>query len=314
VTFDSLIAEDDATRRVIEEARRAARSDASVLLVGESGTGKNLFAQAIHNTSPRAEKPFVSASCASFAESVLESELFGHEKGAFTGADRTKKGVFELADGGTLFLDEIGELSKNAQAKILRAVEYKEFERVGGEETLRSDIRILFATNRDLAAAVRNEEFREDLFYRVNEIRIEIPPLRKRKKDIPRLAERYLDECNATFGYKIDGFEEDAERALLAFDWPGNARRLRAVVKRACAITDSKRITVDDLDLTELTSRQGPAPDTNIDLTDWTLAVVERRHIEMVLAHTKGNKSEAARILGIARTTLDRKLAGYGIG
>ncbi|MFH0945564.1 MAG: sigma 54-interacting transcriptional regulator, partial [Planctomycetota bacterium] len=214
MTFESLVAEDEGTRKVVAQARRAARSDASILIVGESGTGKNLIAQAIHNASPRAGKPFVSANCAAFAESLLESELFGHERGSFTGAERTKKGVFELADGATLFLDEIGELSKNAQAKILRAVEYKEFERVGGEETLKSDIRILFATNRNLEEAVRNEEFREDLFYRVNEIRIEIPPLRSRKKDIPKLAERYLEECKATFGYKIEGLTDEAMQAL----------------------------------------------------------------------------------------------------
>jgi len=314
VTFDQLIAEDDAMKEVVRQAKRAARSDASVLIVGESGTGKNLIAQAIHNTSPRATRPFVAANCAAFAESLLESELFGHEKGAFTGAERIKKGVFELADGGTLFLDEIGELSKNAQAKILRAVEYKEFERLGGEQTLRTDIRILFATNRDLPEAVKNEEFREDLFYRVNEFRVEIPPLRQRPKDIPLLAARYLEECNATFGYRLGGFSDEANRALLAFDWPGNARRLRAVVKRACALADGDMIELGDLDLTSPATRT-PATVTTAPptLEDWSLSTVERRHIEMVIAHTKGNKSEAARILGIARTTLDRKIATYGL-
>ena len=312
VTFESLVAEDEGTRKVMAQAERAARSDASILIMGESGTGKNLIAQAIHNASPRAGKPFVSANCAAFAESLLETELFGHEKGSFTGADRIRKGVFELADGGTLFLDEIGELSKNAQAKILRAVEYKEFERVGGEETLRSDIRILFATNRDLEEAVRNDEFREDLFYRVNEIRIEIPPLRKRKKDVPKLVDRYLQECNATFGYNIEGVTDEAMKALLAFDWPGNARRLRAVIKRACAITDAKQLTVEDLDLSE-PLRKTVQADPPESLDDWTLATIERRHIQRVLQHAQGNKSEAARILGIARTTLDRKLASYDL-
>ncbi len=318
VTFDRLVAEDDAMTEVVRQAERAARSDASVLIVGETGTGKTLLAQAIHNTSPRAAKPFVAANCAAFAESLLESELFGHEKGAFTGAERVKKGVFELADGGTLFLDEIGELSKNAQAKILRAVEYKEFERLGGEETLRSDIRILFATNRDLAEAVRNDEFREDLFYRVNEFKVEIPPLRQRKRDILPLALRYLQECNATFGYHLTGFTPEAERALLSFDWPGNARRLRSIVKRACALADGDVLTVEDLDLTAPSVRAPTkAPEASAgapeNLEDWSLATVERRHIERVLEHTKGNKSEAARVLGIARTTLDRKIATYGI-
>ncbi|MFG0317027.1 MAG: sigma 54-interacting transcriptional regulator, partial [Planctomycetota bacterium JB042] len=217
-------------------------------------------------------------------------------------------------------LDESGELSKNAQAKILRAVEDKEFERLGGEVTLRSDIRILFATNRDLAEAVRNDEFREDLFYRVNEFKVEIPPLRQRKRDILPLALRYLQECNATFGYHLTGFAPEAERALLSFDWPGNARRLRSIVKRACALADGEVITVEDLDLSAPSVRAptkaaaaaagAGAPEN---LEDWSLATVERRHIERVLEHTKGNKSEAARVLGIARTTLDRKIATYGI-
>ncbi len=315
VTFDTLIADDEAMQAVLREAKRAARSDASVLLVGESGTGKNLIAQAIHNTSPRAGRPRVSANCAAFAETLLESELFGHERGAFTGAERVKKGVFEQADGGTLFLDEVGELSKGAQAKILRAVEYKEFERVGGETTLSSNIRIVFATNRDLEEAVRNGEFREDLFYRVNEFKIEIPPLRRRRKDVPRLAGHYLNECRATFGYPIVGFTDAAMNQLCAFDWPGNVRRLRAVIRRACAIADGDRIDVVDLDLVPA----GAAPleiapaDVDVPIDDWSLATIERRHIERVLAHTNGNKSEASRVLGIARTTLDRKLATYGI-
>jgi two-component system, NtrC family, response regulator AtoC len=316
VTFDTLVANDDAMKTVVEQAKKAARSDASILIVGESGTGKNLLAQAIHNGSPRAEKPLIAANCAAFTETLLESELFGHERGAFTGADKQKKGVFELANGGTLFLDEVGELSKSAQAKILRAVEYKEFERVGGESTLRSDIRILFATNRDLAEAVKNGDFREDLFYRVSEFRIEIPPLRKRKKDIPGLVQRYLDECNATLGTHIRGISDDALRAVLAYDWPGNARRLRAVVRRACAIADGDVLQIADLDLSNPLGRTVAAPAAaapEADVAEWALATVERRHIETVLAYTKGNKSEAARILDIARTTLDRKLASYGI-
>jgi transcriptional regulator with PAS, ATPase and Fis domain len=316
ITFDTLVAGDDAMKAVIEQAKKAARSDAAVLIVGESGTGKNLLAQAIHNASPRAEKPLIAANCAAFTETLLESELFGHERGAFTGADKQKKGVFELANGGTLFLDEVGELSKAAQAKILRAVEYKEFERVGGESTLRSDIRILFATNRDLAEAVRNGDFREDLFYRVSEFRIEIPPLRKRRKDIPALVKRYIDENNATLGTKIQGVSDEAMRAILAYDWPGNARRLRAVIRRACAIADAETIELADLDLTNPLARAtapAAARPSELDVAEWALATVERRHIETVLAYTKGNKSEAARILDIARTTLDRKLASYGI-
>ena len=316
VTFDELVADDDAMKAVIEQARRAARSEAAILIVGESGTGKNLLAQAIHNASPRAGKPLIAANCAAFTESLLESELFGHEKGAFTGADKQKRGVFELANGGTLFLDEVGELSKAAQAKILRAVEYKEFERVGGEQTLKTDIRILFATNRDLGEAVRNGEFREDLLYRISEFQIAIPPLRKRRKDIPGMVRRYLEECNSTLGTRVFRVSDEAMRALLEFDWPGNARRLRAVVRRACAIADGEAIERADLDLTDLVAERKPASTptpSEVPLEDWALATVERRHIETVLAFTKGNKSEAARILDIARTTLDRKLASYGI-
>lgn len=313
ITFGSLLAEDEAMVRVIKEAERAARSDASVLIVGETGTGKNLLAQALHNASPRRDKPFVSANCAAFAESLLESELFGHEKGAFTGAEKTRRGVFEQADGGTLFLDEVGELSKNAQAKILRAVEYKEFERLGGEKTHQTDLRILFATNRDLAKAVREDEFREDLYYRIHEFQIEIPPLRRRPKDILLLAKRFLDEGRAAFSYEVSGFSAEAQRAMTAFDWPGNVRRLRAVIRRAAAIADGPEIEVVDLDLTGATAKPAAVAEVSPALEDWALATVERRHIERVLAHTDGNKSETARILGIARTTLDRKLAGYDI-
>ncbi len=314
VTFDRLVADDESMRAVITQAQRAAQSDAAVLILGESGTGKNLIAQAIHNASRRAEKTFVAASCAAFAESVIESELFGHERGAFTGAEKTKKGVFELADGGTLFLDEVGELSKSSQAKLLRAVEYKEFERVGGEKTLKADLRILFATNRDIDELVRAGEFREDLFWRVNEIRIQIPPLRQRKKDIPKLADRFLGECRAALGTRAKEFTDAARRALVEFDWPGNVRRLRAVIRRAAAIADGERIDVADLDLSSLAPKAAPRVEAAAEeIADWTLATVERRHIETVLAHTRGNKSEAARILGIARTTLDRKVASYGI-
>ncbi|MBL8767361.1 MAG: sigma-54-dependent Fis family transcriptional regulator [Planctomycetes bacterium] len=321
VTFGTLIADDPAMRKVLDLAKKAARSDASILIVGETGTGKNLVAQAVHNDSPRANEPFVSANCAAFAETLLESELFGHERGAFTGADKQRKGVFEQADGGTLFLDEIGDLSLTAQAKILRAVEYKEFERLGGQQTLKTNIRMLFATNRDLREAVKQGEFREDLYYRVSEFTIEIPPLRRRRGDIQALADRFLGEQRATFGFKVKGFTEAAQRALVGFDWPGNVRRLRAVIKRAAALADGDLVDVGDLDLSGATQAPSAAamatasspaatPDT---IEDWNLATIERRHIEKVLAHAKGNKSEAARILGIARTTLDRKLASYGL-
>ncbi|MBK6942929.1 MAG: sigma-54-dependent Fis family transcriptional regulator [Planctomycetes bacterium] len=322
VTFSTLIADDPAMRAVLDLAKKAARSDASILIVGETGTGKNLVAQAVHNDSPRANEPFVSANCAAFAETLLESELFGHERGAFTGADKQRKGVFEQADGGTLFLDEIGDLSLTAQAKILRAVEYKEFERLGGQQTLKTNIRMLFATNRDLREAVKQGEFREDLYYRVSEFTIEIPALRKRRGDIQALADRFLGEQRATFGFKVKGFTEAAQRALVAFDWPGNVRRLRAVIKRAAALADGDLVDVGDLDLsgptraptaTSATPSAPTAVATPDAIEDWNLATIERRHIEMVLAHAKGNKSEAARILDIARTTLDRKLASYGL-
>ena len=313
VTFDSLVAEDAEMKRVLAQAEKAARSDASVLILGETGTGKNLVAQAIHNASRRQGQAFVACNCAAFSESLLESELFGHEKGAFTGAEKQRRGVFELADGGTLFLDEIGELSKNAQAKILRAVEYKEFERVGGEETLKADLRIVFATHRDLREAVRDDAFREDLYYRVHEFELSIPPLRKRPGDVRKLAERFLAEGRAAYGYPVQGFTDDAMRALLDFDWPGNVRRLRSAVRRAAAIADGELIGVEDLELSSVTTPSKPAPTEEVHLEEWSLHIVERRHIEKVLAHTKGNKSEASRILGVARTTLDRKIATYGI-
>jgi two-component system response regulator HydG len=282
----------------------------TVLLLGENGTGKNLIAQAIHNASGRREGPLVAVNCSAFPETLLESELFGHERGAFTGAERTRKGRFELADGGTLFLDEIAEMSRAAQAKILRTVEYKEFERVGGEETKRADVRIVASTNRDIGALVEEGIFRADLYYRLNEVAVHIPPLRERKNDIPLLVEHYLKECNRKYGKDLASIDAEAMERLLAHDWPGNVRELRAAVKRGAAVAQDESITLVDLDLETRRLSGEPA---DLDPAQWSLESVERRHIQRTLDIASGNKKETARLLGITRPTLDRKIRQYGL-
>jgi Nif-specific regulatory protein len=295
---------------VIQQVGLAAPTNATVLIRGESGVGKELVASALHHASTRNDGPLICLNCAALSPTLLESELFGHEQGAFTGATKRKQGKFEAADGGTLMLDEIGEMSAETQAKFLRVLEGHPFERVGGHEPIKVDVRVVAATNRDLQAMVREGEFRQDLYYRLHVVEIVVPPLRQRGKDCLHLAEHFLQQFNQEMGRKIEGFTEAAKKRLLAYSWPGNIRELKNVVERAVVLNTRGQIDESDLALT-------PALEAGSDAAvaggavEMTLAQLEQAHIERVLRHTGGNKSRAAAILGIERSTLDRKLKRF---
>ena len=303
--FENIITKSSKMQRLIELIKVVGKSNATVLITGESGTGKELVARATHSQSSRHNKPFIAVSCAALPESLLESELFGHEKGSFTGAYTQKKGKFEFANGGTIFLDEVGEMSANIQVHLLRVLEEKEFTRVGGNEPIRVDLRVISATNKDLRKAIEEQEFREDLYYRLNVVNIELPPLRERKEDIPLLAEHFLNKFAADNRKEVTGFSPDAMEFLLGYDWPGNVRELENAIERAVILAKDSLITVADL------------PQENLSLvrlasTGKNLKEVEKNHILNVLRKTGGNYSEAARILGISRMTLYNKAKEYG--
>jgi Nif-specific regulatory protein len=295
---------------VIQQVGLAAPTNATILIRGESGVGKELVASALHHASARKDGPLVCLNCAALSPTLLESELFGHEKGAFTGATLRKQGKFESADGGTLMLDEIGEMSAELQAKFLRVLEGHPFERVGGHEPIKVDVRVIAATNRDLQAMVREGKFRQDLYYRLHVVEIVVPPLRQRGKDSLQLAEHFLQQFNQEMGRKIEGFTEAAKKRLLEYSWPGNIRELKNVIERAVVLNTKGQIDESDLALT-------PALEAGSDAAvaggavEMTLAQLEQAHIERVLRHTGGNKSRAAAILGIERSTLDRKLKRF---
>jgi two-component system response regulator AtoC len=303
--FENIIAKSSKMQRVIEVIKIVAKSNATVLITGESGTGKELVARAIHSQSHRRNKPFVAVSCAALPESLLESELFGHEKGSFTGAYAQKKGKFEFANGGTLFLDEVGEMSANIQVHLLRVLEEKEFTRVGGNEPSRVDVRVISATNKDLRKAIEKQEFREDLYYRLNVVNIELPPLRERKEDIPLLAEHFLYKFAIENQKEITGFSPEAMEFVLDYDWPGNVRELENAIERAVILAKDSIITIGDLPQENLSPAYSTTPRKN-------LKEVERGHIWNVLRETGDNYSEAARILGISRMTLYNKAKEYG--
>jgi transcriptional regulator with GAF, ATPase, and Fis domain len=301
---------------VHQQIAQAAPSNATVLIRGESGVGKELVARAVHFSSPRKNSPFVCLNCAALTESLLESELFGHERGAFTGATDRKIGKFEAADKGTLMLDEIGEMSMSIQAKFLRVLEGHPFERVGGSKSINVDVRVIAATNRDLEKAVRDGLFRKDLFFRLHVVRIDVPPLRKRPEDIPELAHYFLQSFNKATGRKITGFSPPALSMLMSYRWPGNVRELRNVIERAVVLANSEQIEADDLVLTNLATSESQIDAPQMTYTTYqqlTLEEVEAKHIEATLHAVQWNKSRASAILGIERSTLDRKLKRYGI-
>ncbi len=305
-----IVGQSKAITGVIEQIALAAPTNATVLVRGESGVGKELVAASLHHASLRKDGPLVCLNCAALSSSLLESELFGHEKGAFTGATDRKRGKFESADGGTLMLDEIGEMSGDVQAKLLRVIEGHPFERVGGQQPIQVDVRVVAATNRDLQAMVRDGKFRQDLYYRLHVVEIVVPPLRQRERDSLLLAQFFLQRFNAEMGRKIDGFTEAAQQRLVDYSWPGNIRELKNVVERA-VVLNTKTI-IDESDLAFSSAVEGgPARPVADVPAEMTLAELERLHIERVLRHTGGNKSRASAILGIERSTLDRKLKKF---
>lgn len=308
-----IVGESPAITDVNRQIAMVAPTPATVLIRGESGVGKELVAAAIHHGSPRRDGPLVCLNCAALSPTLLESELFGHEKGAFTGATDRKRGKFEAADGGTLMLDEIGEMDAELQAKFLRVLEGHPFERVGGHQPIRTDVRIVAATNRDLEAMVRAGEFRGDLYYRLQVIEIVVPPLRERGRDCVAIAEHFLHRFNREMGRRIDGLTEGAKRKLIDHPWPGNIRELKNAIERAVVLNTKSMIDADDLALAPQPTAVPPPPhaDGEVAPVELPLAELERRQIERVLRHTDGNKSRAAAILGIERSTLDRKLKRY---
>ena len=310
-SFESIIGKSAEMQRIFRMVRKAASSRASVLITGESGTGKELIANALHNLSPRKGRPFVKVHCAALSETLLESELFGHEKGAFTGAAARKRGRFELANTGTIFLDEIGEINQNVQIKILRVLQDRRFERVGGEETLEVDVRVVAATNRNLEEEIARGRFREDLFYRLNVVHIQVPPLRDRKDDIPLMLSAFLDEFNRENSKSITGFDARSRSALYKCDWPGNIRQLRNCVESAVVMCSGPEITLEDLPPTVRGAAESNVIQVPVGIT---MAEAERIIIRQNLAANQGNKSRTADILGIGRKTLHRKLEEYGEG
>ncbi len=311
--FDHIIGNNRKMREVFDIIREVAGMPSTVLIRGESGTGKELIAHAIHYSSARKEQPMVSVNCAVLAENLLESELFGHEKGAFTGAIKSKEGRFELANGGTLFLDEIGDISPKLQVKLLRALQEGEFERVGGEKTLKVDVRVIAATNKNLEEAIRSNEFRQDLYYRLNVIPIEIPPLRERVDDIPLLADFFLNKYKLQTGKKVQGITEQAMDILMHYAWPGNVRELENVIERGVVLCKGEFIGADSLSyLTGHDDMESPLKMLEDRSLQEVMDTVEKRLIETVLDQCRGNRSHAARELGLHRSTLMSKLEKYG--
>ncbi|MDR2952188.1 MAG: sigma-54 dependent transcriptional regulator [Treponema sp.] len=308
--FESIIGTSRNMREVFDTISRAAPTKASILITGESGVGKELVADAIHELSPRKGNPLIKVHCAALSASLLESELFGHEKGAFTGAVSRRRGRFELASGGTLFLDEIGEIDQNIQIKLLRVLQEKTFERVGGEQTVETDVRIIAATNKDLKAEIEKGNFREDLYFRLNVVNIHVPPLRERKDDIPLLAAAFLKEFAEENGKTIEGIQERARSKLYSYDWPGNIRELRNCMESAVVMCRSSAITVNDL---PPALRTGACEGLIHIKMGSSFDECEKIIIRDTLFHFQGNKSKTAETLGMGRKTLLRKMNEYGI-
>jgi two-component system response regulator AtoC len=323
----ALLGDSDPMKRLAELITRAAPSVATVLLRGETGTGKELAARALHVESTRRDGPFVKVHCAALPETLLESELFGYEKGAFTGATSRKPGRVELAEGGTLFLDEIGDISASTQVKLLRIVQDREYERLGGVQTIRANVRFVTATHRDLETMVKEGQFREDLFYRLNVVTLWLPPLRARRDDVPLLARQFCDDFAAVHGRKGARLEPDALLALRAERWPGNVRQLQNFVERLVVLSPSLAITADDVrremgeqvrfktQITGVAASRSRTDTTNApaEPLDQALHTAEREAIQRALRHTGGNRTTAARVLGVSRATLYAKLAEHGI-
>ena len=304
-TFENMIGKSHEIQKVFDLVKKVAPSKASVLITGESGVGKEMIANALHNLSPRKDKPFIKVHCAALSDSLLESELFGHEKGAFTGAIAMKRGRFELAHEGTIFLDEIGEISQNVQVKLLRVIQERKFERVGGEETLDVDVRIIAATNRNLEEEIKKGNFREDLYYRLNVVNINVPPLRERKDDIPIMVNNFIRKFSKENNKNITTVDTKAKNALYSYDWPGNIRELRNCIEGAVVIAEGNTLRLEDLPPAVRKSQEN----SSISIPAGTdMDTAEKIIIRETLLFCQGNKSKTAQVLGIGRKTLHRKL------
>ena len=314
--FEKLVGRSPAMNRILEIVAQVAPSSATVLIQGESGTGKEVIAQAIHDLSPRVNKPFIKVSCAALPETLLEAELFGYERGAFTGAIARKEGRFELANGGSLFLDEIGEVSPTVQVKLLRVLQVGEFERLGGTKTIRADVRVVAATNMNLLEAVERKAFREDLFSRLNVITISLPPLREREGDIPLLAHHFLAIFRKKNNKDVKGFTQEALEMMQRYPWPRNVRQLENAIERAVVLTKGEMIVPEDLPPEILKTLEMPAAREAASMDDriisvslgTPLEVIEKKVIEETLKHSRGDKNVASKILGISARTIYRKI------
>lgn len=307
--YRDIITKNARMQSILELVKDVASLRSTVLIKGASGTGKELIARAIHYSGDRADAPFIAVSCASLAETLLESELFGYEKGAFTGAAAQTKGKFELAEGGTIFLDEIGDISPKLQADLLRVLQERRFYRVGGTVEIQVDVRVIAATNKDLAEEVREGRFRDDLYYRLNVIEINVPPLSQRRDDIPHLARHFVARLSSEIGKNVDGIGEDALKILLDYDWPGNIRELENAVERAIVTTRSRVLCAEDFSFLDSLMRSR----ANVALPPVPLQELEKLAIEAALGRTQGNIKEAAAALGIDRSTLYEKIKKYNI-
>jgi len=311
-SFDNIIGKSSLIKSAIVSAKKVAVTDATVLLTGETGTGKEVFAQAVHNASNRSKQNFVAINCSAFGKDLLENELFGHKAGAFTGAIKDSKGIFEEANNGTVFLDEIGEMPLDLQAKLLRVLESGEFLKVGDSKPTKVNVRIIAATNRDLQKEINNGNFREDLYYRINIFNIVLPSLRERTSDIEELAYFFLRKFSGKIGKKTTGFSDEYLNSLKKHSWKGNIRELRNIIERSVILEESHELSVGSLpfDLQQNTSTNSSENKT---LSAFSMASAEKLHIQKILNHTKGNKAEAARLLEIGIATLYRKIEDYKI-
>lgn len=308
--FESIISRSKAMEIVLSTAARVAQTKSTVLIRGESGTGKELIAKAIHFASPRKNKPFITVNVASLSENLLESELFGHEKGSFTGAINQRIGRFEEADGGTIFIDEVGDIPLPIQVKLLRAIQFGEVQRIGSNSTLKTDVRIIAATHRDLEEMIKSNEFREDLYYRLNVVTINLPPLRQRKDDIPLLVDHFIQKFSSTIGKNVTGISKEALDQLIKYDFPGNIRELENMIERAIVLTRDQIITKDDLPISnnEKSNFRAFNPYDLEDNYETKMKLFEKAMISEALNRTNGNKSAAARLLGITERHLRSRL------
>ncbi len=311
-SFEGIIGVSGEMSRILKIVRQVANSKITVLIVGESGTGKDLIAHAIHKNSPRKEKAMLVSNCAAYAEGVLESELFGHVRGAFTGASADRRGVFEEADGGTLFLDEVGDMPLSMQAKVLRAVENGEITRVGSNKAIHVDVRLIAATNQDLRQMVKDGKFREDLYYRLNQVSLRVPPLRDRREDIPLLIDHFVKRANDEHAKSVTGISPEAVRRLAGYHWEGNVRQLQNVISAMVVLAEGQILDVNDIP-DPIRGSTEIVPAGQLRLAGRTLGEIERVAIVETLKLTQGNRERAAKVLGIGARTLYRKLKEYGL-